>query len=108
MKGIILYAPKAIEEAFINAGFKKEAKHPVDCVLFFAANKDALEKHIEPFLEKCLSTGSIWIAFPKVASSLKGDLTRDILWGLMKPFGYKPVSLIALDETWSGMRFKEE
>lgn len=43
-----------------------------------------------------------------IVSYKKGSkqLHRDILWQAMKPFGFEGVSLIAVDDTWSGMRFK--
>jgi len=50
--------------------------------------------------------GLLWLVYPKKTSSLDSDLSRDILWRLMEPTGLRPVTLIALDETWSAMRFR--
>lgn len=36
------------------------------------------------------------------------DLNRDILWNLVEPAGWRPVRMVALDETWSAMRFRRE
>ena len=43
-----------------------------------------------------------------IVSYKKGNkqLHRDSLWETMKPFGFEGMSLVAVDETWSGMRFK--
>jgi hypothetical protein len=35
-----------------------------------------------------------------------GELSRDLLWKAMEPQGLGPVSMVAIDATWSGMRFR--
>ncbi len=34
------------------------------------------------------------------------ELNRDILWQRVKPLGLEGVALVAIDETWSAMRFR--
>jgi hypothetical protein len=48
----------------------------------------------------------LWIAYPKGTSKVKTDVNRDSLWEALKPTGWRPVWLIALDEVWSVMRFR--
>ena len=50
--------------------------------------------------------GMLWIAYAKGASKVKTDVNRDRLWVAVQPIGWQPVRQIALDETWSAMRFK--
>jgi hypothetical protein len=54
--------------------------------------------------EDCL----LWIAYPKGTSKVKTDVHRDILWEELKGTGWRPVRLIAMDDTWSVMRFRPE
>jgi hypothetical protein len=62
-------------------------------------------------LERTLSTaitavrpgGVFWVAYPKGG---KSDLSRDEMWELLKPFLWRPVSQIAIDDTWSALRFR--
>ena len=42
------------------------------------------------------------------SSKVWTDLTRDILWELMKATGLRPVSQISVDAIWSAMRFRPE
>jgi len=49
--------------------------------------------------------GLIWIAYPK-GGALETDLNRDVLRERLAQHGLEGVSLIALDDTWSAMRFK--
>lgn len=56
-----------------------------------------------------LKTGGLaWAAYPKGGSKVPTDLNRDILWKLIEPLGWRPVRMVALDETWSAMRFRRE
>jgi hypothetical protein len=34
------------------------------------------------------------------------DINRDSLWKLTEPLGYRPVSQVSLDATWSSMGFR--
>ena len=52
--------------------------------------------------------GLAWAAYPKGGSKVPTDLNRDILWKLVEPTGWRPVRMVALDETWSAMRFRQE
>jgi hypothetical protein len=50
--------------------------------------------------------GILWTCYPKLTSASAGELSRDVLWKAMEPHGLRPVSMVAIDATWSGMRFK--
>lgn len=77
-------------------------------IIAFAPNLMAVEKHAKA-AAKCLTAkGSLWMAYPKGTSkkAKDPDLNRDNLHAVMHDFGFDGVSLIALDEDWSCMRFK--
>ena len=46
-----------------------------------------------------------WVAYPK-AGKLGTDLNRDILAALLTAEGVQPVRQVAIDETWSALRFR--
>lgn len=48
----------------------------------------------------------IWVAYPNGSSRVKTDINRDILWEMLKIQNIRPVSQIALDDTWSALRFR--
>jgi len=52
------------------------------------------------------SDGIFWIAYPKGGLTTKTDLNRDILRGEVLKLGLAGVSLVAIDDTWSAMRFR--
>lgn len=46
-----------------------------------------------------------WIAYPK-AGQLDTDLNRDTLAALLAERGLQPVRQVAIDDVWSGLRFR--
>lgn len=49
--------------------------------------------------------GLLWVSYPKGSGKNKPDINRDSLWDLSIPHGIHPVAQVALDETWSALRF---
>ena len=48
----------------------------------------------------------LWISFPKGASKLQTDLTRDKGWDSIQSTNLKWVTLISVNETWSAFGFR--
>lgn len=46
---------------------------------------------------------AFWIAYPK---NNRTDINRDSLWPIAGEFGLRPNSQVAIDETWSALRFR--
>ena len=78
-----------------------------EAVLVFLTRQD--EAGLLPGTYARLKAGGLaWAAYPKGGSKVPTDLNRDILWKLIEPLGWRPVRMVALDETWSAMRFRRE
>ena len=78
---------------------------PADAVVVFVANRSDLEARARPFIEAARRDALAWIAYPK-AGQLGTDLNRDILWELLGDEGIRPVRQVAIDGTWSALRFR--
>lgn len=52
------------------------------------------------------SDSLFWLSYPKANKKNVYDINRDILWDLVIPLGWHPVSLISVDEKWSAIRLK--
>ena len=74
-----------------------------DVVLLFVHDGAELEAHAEGFVEAVLEDGAAWVAFQKGA---KGEISRDRGWEPLHDAGLIGVSLVAVDDTWSAMRFR--
>ena len=76
-----------------------------DAVVAFARNKAELDSVAAPAIEAARQDKLAWIAYPK-AGKLGTDLNRDILASLLTERGVQPVRQVAIDETWSALRFR--
>jgi hypothetical protein len=46
---------------------------------------------------------ALWLLYPK---GNRIALNRDSLWRLMAEYGVRPITQVAVDEVWSGLRFR--
>jgi hypothetical protein len=44
-----------------------------------------------------------WVLYPK---GNRTDVNRDSLWPILSEHGMRPISQVAVDETWSALRFR--
>ena len=79
-----------------------------DAVQVFATNSKELSYYVPLAVPSLKRNGLLWIAYPKKSSGIKSDLNRDKGWEAVTDLGYAPVRQVAVDETWSSLRFKHE
>lgn len=87
-------------------GLVGKSKGPFDFIHLFVNTGSELKRKAPTVLRQIQPDGVLWISYPKKSSSQKTDFNRDKCWEVMKTFGYRAVSQISIDETWSAMRFK--
>lgn len=58
-----------------------------------------LSKHAAP-------NALVWISYPKKTAKHKGHLSRDLIRKAMSGAGWRAVSIVAIDEVWSALRFR--
>lgn len=101
---LLANAPAGSEALFDGspATVTTRSRGTAETVLLFADDEGQLEDAIPKLATSLGPTSNLWIAYRK------GDkrLHRDTLWKLGERFGFTGVSLVAVDETWSAMRFK--
>lgn len=76
-----------------------------DAVVAFARNKAEVAAVAGPAVEAARQDRLAWIAYPK-GGKLGTDLNRDVLAALLAGEGVRPVRQVAVDETWSALRFR--
>jgi hypothetical protein len=106
---LVLNAPpeaKSLVAAF-GPAVHTAAKGPAAFVLAYTPDRAAAVK-LGKAVPKFLEDGAVfWVVYPKGTSKkYKADINRDTLNALMEGFGFDGVSLVALDEDWSAMRYK--
>jgi hypothetical protein len=77
---------------------------PADTVVLFAKDVAQLESTLPAAIGSLGPSATLWIAYRKGNK----ELHRDTLWKLVGEHGYTGVSLVAVDEIWSAMRFRKE
>jgi hypothetical protein len=76
-----------------------------DAFLVYVRNSDELEARLSELLAAAERGALAWLAYPK-GGRLGTDLNRDLLRSTLMTRGVEPVRQVALDETWSALRFK--
>ena len=75
-------------------------------VQLFATHASEIKKSAPRMLRHAAPGAHVWIAYPKKASGVASDLSRDSVWEAMSATGWRPVSIVAIDDVWSALRFR--
>jgi hypothetical protein len=78
---------------------------PADLYIVFAERSDEAERGFQDAITNLPADGAIWLFWPKKSSGVETDLTEQTLRDLFLPTGMVDNKVIAVDETWSGLRF---
>lgn len=103
----VLQAPEgfALE---LPEGATSTTRGGADVVLLFARDTASLSKGVPAAMEALEQGGVLWVAYPKISSGVKTDLTRDVGWSVLEEAGWGGVAIVSVDATWSALRFKKE
>jgi len=106
---LLLHAPKEFEkhQKVFGVPIHTAAKGRYGFLLLFVKSLEEGER-ASKILKKAAGEGAVaWVAYPKGTSKkYQSDYNRDTGHALMAKQGFEGVSLVALDEDWSAMRFK--
>jgi len=75
-------------------------------VLIPVTHQQHLQEAMDQWAETLKNIRILWIAHPKKSSKIASDIGRDESWMLMEEYGFIPNFSVAIDEKWSGLRFK--
>jgi hypothetical protein len=103
---IVLNSPSGFLDRLPLAQSKTVKNKKFDVVQLFVRDKSELSKLGQSALTSLAENGLLWICYPKKTGSIKTDLTRDYGWDAITSAGFEVVSLVAIDDTWSALRFK--
>jgi len=78
---------------------------PADIFIVFADRSDEAERGFQRAITYLPSDGAIWVFWPKKSAGVQTDLTEQALRDLFLPTGLVDNKVIAVDDTWSGLRF---
>jgi len=101
----ILGVPHSVELGLPESAHSSAAPAGADAVIAFAIDSTALDAVAAPAIAAAREDRLAWIAHPK-AGKLDTDLNRSVLARLAQERGAQPVRQVAIDDTWSAMRFR--
>ena len=75
--------------------------------LVFVTRKAEVDLLAAPIAKLAQGDAIVWFAYPKGTSKkYKCDFNRDTGWDKLKAAGFDTVRAVAIDEDWSGLRFR--
>ncbi len=102
-------APEGIEQAIgslpAGARLRRRLGRENDLVLWFPGTRRELERRVAEMRER-IGSGGLWIAWAKQASGRATDLTQVVVRRVGLANGLVDYKIIALDATWSALRFR--
>jgi hypothetical protein len=75
-------------------------------VQIFVTRLSEISKFARKLSKHAAPNALVWISYPKKTSKLAGNLSRDVIREAMNGAGWRAVSIIAIDEVWSALRFR--
>ena len=94
---------------------EQQAGRAYDVVLLFVKSVEELRERGGAAIRAGRQGGLLWIAYPKGGQAVGATdlpatpwwVQRDVLGEVTGEKGYKPVAFVAVDETWTALRFKK-
>ena len=84
---------------------KLGAKPGVGVVVFFATTREELERRFATLKETLDPADGLWIAWPKKAAKIEGDLTFEAVQEIGLGHGLVDNKSCSIDERWQALRF---
>lgn len=111
---LILNSPTEFEselksmKAFSKVKTKSEDCVAIEFVLCFVQNKKEVEHLYKEINKKIIDDGVLWFCYPKKTSKLyRAEIGRDSGWDVLYSNGFDTVRAVAIDDNWSGLRFRQ-
>jgi len=113
-KRIALIKP---EESFIKAISEElreviidneiDQRYAYDFILIFVKTVKEVDHYSPRALHNLSADGILWFCYPKKNSKkYSSELERDRGWKMLNDLGFYGIKMVAIDEDWSGMRFR--
>ena len=110
MVGAILNGPEDFLDEFKQLAAENRiadrASGDSNWVLLFVTSSEDVDSVGRSTLQQVDSDATFWFAYPKKSSGIETNITRDHGWHMLDELGWKGVSMVSIDETWSAFRVR--
>ncbi len=111
---LVLNAPQSFESELsrlpvlhVHRGIEGLAE--IQFALAFVTKQAEVDALVPKIAARAKGDAAVWFAYPKGSSKkYKCDFNRDTGWALLHETGFDTVRSIAIDEDWTGLRFRRK
>lgn len=96
---------RTLEAAGHDIAWKRFPSAGLDCIILFTPAHQALEDGFAAAARALVSSGMLWVAWPKKTSGVATDLTEDRVRAHGLSCGLVDVKVCAISDVWSGLKF---
>jgi hypothetical protein len=88
---------------------KIDPRYPYEFIIIFVKNVSEVERLAPNTIHNLKADGVLWFCYPKKTSKkYNSDIDRDHGWDILIESGYYGIRLVAIDENWSALRFRNK
>jgi len=109
---VVLNAPKSFERELaalrgVNILRDLKGRDDIEFSLAFVTTQAEVDSLAKTVAGRAEGDAVIWFAYPKQTSKkYKCEFNRDTGWNILGKLGFECVRSVAIDEDWSGVRFR--
>jgi hypothetical protein len=109
---VVLNAPSSFEPEIarlkgIKVHRSLDGLSEIQFSLAFVTRQSEVDALASQIAKRAKGDAIVWFAYPKGTSKkYKCDFNRDTGWALLNKAGFETVRAVAIDEDWSGLRFR--
>jgi hypothetical protein len=107
------------EESFINSissdlidvtvDKKIDPRYPYEFIIIFVKSVSEVEQIAPVTIHNLMADGVLWFCYPKKTSKkYNSEIDRDHGWKVLIDSGFYGIRLVAVDENWSALRFRNK
>ena len=97
---------KELEPLPADVQLSDSLKGKFDWIQLFVKNKSEIDKLAPRAIKAMKPESMLWITFPKGASKIQTDLTRDKGWDVLQNADLKWLVLVSVNATWSAFALR--
>lgn len=82
-------------------------QQPMSFIMAFVTQQQEIDQLVPVLAQQLEGDGILWFCYPKGSSKkYRCNFNRDTGWQALADAGFEGVRMVAIDEDWSGLRFR--
>jgi hypothetical protein len=103
----ILLISSELKDVIIDQ--KIDPRYPYEFIIIFVKGISEVELFAPVTLHNLMADGVLWFCYPKKTSKkYSSDIDRDHGWKALNDSGLYGIRMVAIDEDWSALRFRNK